>query len=197
MNTRARAGWLGAVALVMGTLAAGCTDDLPERPAPTPPPSVEVTPTLTASPAGTAAPAPERPSSPSAPSAESASATARYFLELYPYAYASGDLTEWDRLAAPSCTYCSTTSDDVQRVVDSRHSVTGGAVEITEARADEVDPGTLYSAFLHYQEAPSQELDGAGAPVASSDGGTYTALIALRWTGAAWSVEAVDINGVA
>jgi len=183
--------------LVVAVLAAGCTDNPAESPAPTSAASVETTPTPTAPSAGTPVPAPERPSSPSAPSAESASATARYFLELYPYAYASGDLTEWDRLAAPSCTYCSTTSDDVQRVVDSRHSVTGGAVEITEARADEVDPGTLYSAFLHYQEAPSQELDGAGAPVASSDGGTYTALIALRWTGAAWSVEAVDINGVA
>ncbi|UUI64864.1 DUF6318 family protein [Cellulomonas wangsupingiae] len=140
--------------------------------------------------------APSPPSDAASPTAGSAQDTATYFLQLYPYVYWTGDLAEWDRLAAPTCIYCSKTRDDVSRLTDAGHRVTGGAIEITDAQSDEVEAGALFSVFVHFSEAPSQELDGSGAAVAASEGGRFTGLVAMRWTGADWSVDAVDVSSI-
>lgn len=152
-------------------------------PAPTPTPSPEET-------SGTPAPPAGSPS----PTVKSAEQTATYYLQLYPYVYVTGDLAEWQRLASPDCHYCSQTREDVRRVQSSAHRVTGGQVEVTGARADEVKTGELFSVLVEYDEAPSEEVDAAGAVVAASRGGRFTALFALRWAEQAWVVEAVDIN---
>lgn len=178
------------VALVFG----GCTaESSPAPPRPDPNTAVDVAPTPTPSPEGTSG-APVPPAEAPSPTVESAEQTATYFLRLYPYAYVSGDLSDWDRLASPNCQYCARTRDDVRRIQSSAHRVTGGEVEVTTTRSDEVTPGEMFSVLVDYDEAPSEEVDAEGAVVAASDGGRYTALFALRWSEQAWVVEAVDIN---
>lgn len=168
----------------------GCTGDAePVETTPAPPTTAS-----SPSPTPPVISAPEQPPLPSSPTPDSAQATAAYFIQLYGYAYASGELSEWDRLSSPSCNYCATTKDDVVRVTSQNHQVTGGSISITAARTDVVQPDVLYSVFLDYEESPSQELDEAGTPVAASDGGSFTALVAVRWTDARWVVEAVDIG---
>lgn len=180
--------------LLVALLVGGCTaESNPAPPSPAPSTASEAAPTPTPSPEETSG-APVAPAGAPSPTAESAEQTATHFLQLYPYVYVSGDLSEWDRLASPSCQYCSRTRDDVRRIQRSVHRVTGGEVEVTDTRADEVTPGEMFSVLVDYDEAPSEEVDAEGAVVAASDGGRYTALFALRWSERAWVVEAVDIN---
>jgi len=202
MRVRTRNRWTTAAAVsLIGILAAGCADDAdPEAGATVEPTRAATARSLPTSTASTATPdrivTPSPPSGTASPTASSAEDTAAYFLQLYPYVYWTGDLAEWDRLAAPTCIYCSKTRDDVARMTDAEHRVTGGAIEITDAQSDEVEAGVLFSVFVHFGEAPSQELDGSGAAVAASEGGLFTGLVAMRWTGADWSVDAVDVNSI-
>lgn len=57
--------------------------------------------------------APEKPARMSENSPEGAVAAAEYFISLYPYVYATGDLTEWDAMSEESCVFCSSVHDNV------------------------------------------------------------------------------------
>ncbi len=57
-------------------------------------------------------------------------AAATYFMELYNYVIATGDLTEWDAVSDPGCEYCASVHDDVAALVDA-----GGRYDGGESRA--------------------------------------------------------------
>lgn len=42
-----------------------------------------------------------------------AAASAAYFLTLYPYVYATGDLTDWEEMSAEGCGFCSSVAESV------------------------------------------------------------------------------------
>ncbi len=98
-----------AIALVAG-LAADCSGSgaksVPSattaRSSPTASPSL----TPTASPAPDASVKPVRPAAMDQVSAAGAEAVAVYFLQLFPYVFASGEVTEWEALSHPECVYC-------------------------------------------------------------------------------------------
>lgn len=127
-------------------------------------------------------------------SAEGAAAAASYFVALYPYVYATGDLADWVAMSSPECIFCSSTRDGATRVAEARNRIEGGEVTITEATGVEVDPGRWYSAKVRAEEAPSVELNGNGETVTASDGGAYVFTFALTHSDAGWVVDAVDIE---
>lgn len=103
--------------LALGTLAA-CTSNDPGDPPTSSPHTASATPTLTPTPPPTptpeAATPPERPDM-STVDAEAAKDLAVYFLRLYPYVYATGDVTEWKAVSHPECIFCSASSPTWRR----------------------------------------------------------------------------------
>lgn len=63
--------------------------------------------------------APEKPAKMSENSPEGAVAAAEYFVSLYPYVYATGDLTEWDAMSEDGCVFCGSVHDNVTELHES------------------------------------------------------------------------------
>ncbi|WP_279536518.1 DUF6318 family protein [Cellulomonas shaoxiangyii] len=185
---------------MLGALVAGCTGQgsppaptssgtaSSDTPSPTPAPTAAPTPT-----ADLSVP-PARPDAMATPSADGAAAAASYFISLYPYAYATGDTAEWATMSGAQCAFCTRTRDGVSRVHDGDGRVTGGAIDIHEARGTELDAGRWYSAKVIATEAPSTETDASGSRVSASEGGRYAFEVALTYASDGWTVDAVDVN---
>ena len=123
------------------------------------------------------------------PSAEGAAAAATYFLQLYPYVNATGDLTEWDAMASPTCTFCAGVRAEVVERVAQGHRNLGG-VEVTSAQGTEVDPGRWYSARLHVVIATSTDVDESGATVEEHPEERHDIDVVMTWNGS-WIVDEV------
>jgi len=184
-----------ATVLVAGLLLTGCTGD----PAPVatttqasataaPTPSPTPTPTL-----DTTVP-PERPEAMATPSPEGAAAAASYFISLYPYVYATGDLAEWDQLSAGGCAFCDSTRAGATRVSQGKGRVEGGEITITDAVGTEIEAEHWYSAKVTATEAPSSEVDMNGIALSASEGGRYLFTVALTFVDGRWTVDAVDVE---
>ncbi len=85
------------------------------------PPTSSETPTRTPTPTATTTSmvAPTHPSEWETGNNAGALAAATYFMELYNYVNATGDLTEWDAASDPGCEYCAAVHDDASEVVRS------------------------------------------------------------------------------
>lgn len=119
---------VGAAVLVAGLLA-GCSEPevvtptvspVPEPTSPQPSPP-ETTPTDEIPEAP-----PPRPAAMDRDDAEGAIAAAKYFMELYPYVYATGDLTEWEAMSHPECRFCASVVDNVTDANSRGERVVGG-----------------------------------------------------------------------
>ena len=132
---------------------------------------------------------PERPEAMATPSAEGAAAAATYFLQLYPFVNATGDLTEWDAMASPSCTFCEGVRDDVVERLALGHRNVGGVV-VTSAKGTEVDPGRWYSARLQIVIAASTDVDESGATVDEHPEERHDIEVVMTWDGS-WTVDEV------
>lgn len=123
--------------------------------------------------------------------AATAEAVARYFLELYPYVYATGDLTEWRALSHPECIFCASVSADVESITADGHRAGGGAIT-ADISAAEVSPGYFAVQGTATQD-PGAEYDASGALLEESDGGDYElAVVVLSDNG--WAVRAVEFR---
>lgn len=159
---------------------AGCTgetDDPPTTPDVT---SAAPSPSETPSPTPTpdAAMPPERPDM-SRVDAAGAQATATYFLELYPYVLATGDLTEWDALSHPECIFCASVRQGVLDLqAEGQHS-TGGLVTLGNPGTTETSDDMWLVQFRMVQ-APSATVDAVGTISATStDTTTYDVAVAV------------------
>lgn len=74
--------------------------------------------------------APERPAEMDEETVDGAIAAAKYFVELYPYIYATGDLAEWDALSDDGCEFCNNSRELALDLTDDGGYATGGAVEV-------------------------------------------------------------------
>ena len=183
-----------AGAAVVATLAlTGCTGQAEDPPTTTPAtsaaPSPSATPTDTPTP--DAATPPERPDM-SQVDAATAEAVARYFLELYPYVYATGDLTEWRALSHPECIFCASVITNVEEMVAAGKSADGG--EVTAAiTAAELSPGT-FAIGGSVDQASGIEYDPAGVVIGESTGGSHEVAMNLVSTPTGWLVRAVEFR---
>lgn len=172
---------LGAATVVLA-LAAGCTGD--PDPVPTMP---VVVPTATPSPSPTPDPAtvpPERPDL-SRVDAATAEALAVYFLELYPYVYATGDLTEWRALSHPDCKFCASTIKNVEEMVAAGEHWEGGVAAFADIAVTEVS-NSFFHVAVDLAEEPARRVGSDGAVVEESTGGRTVIKLVLiaekeRW----------------
>jgi hypothetical protein len=110
-------------ALSVSLLLGGCTDGSAETPTPTVSTSEaqSVEPSSAAPEPTTAAPSAEveKPVPPEAMRRDDvagAEAAAQYFLELYPYAFATGDFEDWKAMSDPACEFCSGVAKDADEL---------------------------------------------------------------------------------
>src|SRR5690554_3704314 len=101
----------GSVGALLALALASCTTDDEPNPG-TAPPATESSSPASEEPTevGTSGrPEVEKPAPPDAMRRDDvagAEAAAQYFLQLYPYVYATGDLSEWEAMSDPECVFC-------------------------------------------------------------------------------------------
>ena len=101
-------------------------------------------------------------------SVDGAIATATYFLQLFPYALNTGDLTEWSRLSHAECIFCAGLSDEVKRQAGLLEHQEGLETSIASATGVEVTLGSWFDVDLRLMQGPWVVLDTAGNVVEQS-----------------------------
>lgn len=195
-RTRRGAGSIG-LCWVLAVAVAGCTeaaaDPPPESPTATAETSPSPTPTPTPTPVAPETVEPERPTAMDTVDVDGAAAVARYFLELYPYVYATGDLEEWKALSHPECIFCASVSSDVETQVAAGISSTGGDVTVESADVVQLD-ADYFTVRLVASQAPTTDVSGDGATVGSTDGGRSLLTIIVWRQADAWVVRGIEIE---
>ena len=194
-TTQRAMGGLMAVGFVVGLGAvAGCSGD----PGPTPVPSVteEVTPSPTPTPTPTPTPdasvKPERPEAMNTADSAGAEAAAVYFLQLFPYIFATGDLEDYRALSHPECIYCTNVIAGVQEIIAAGQHSVGGLEQISDVVVSEPEAGRWWLVQLTLVEQPSTTLDATGEVVEEfPDVKTYRTDIAVIWEADHWSIREV------
>lgn len=186
-------GW--AVVAVLSMLAlAGCTGESEDPPTTPPATSAAPSPSETPSPTPTldAATPPERPDM-SKVDAATAEAVARYFLELYPYVYATGDLTDWKALSHPECIFCASVISNVEEMVAAGEHWEGGeaTIDSTELYAELPEAFDIAAVLT---EGPAARVDADGAVRQEAPGGTSTLHIVVTAHDGQWVVREAEVD---
>lgn len=173
-----------ALLLTFATTVIGCTDGS------NPTPTTTVTPSIAATPSPTPGPTPTVPSPPARPAAMAtndeagAVAAAQYFVvDLYNYAYATLDLTDWTTLSDPACDFCNSVKSDVE-AQSTPTTFDANATQVESATGTTITEGSRYSATV-VVEQPQE-----GASEASS---RYEFYFAIAWADG-WRMLAVDVT---
>ncbi|MBO0919783.1 hypothetical protein J1G42_02950 [Cellulomonas sp. zg-ZUI222] len=156
----------------------------PVLPTPSPSPTTE--------PSQDATTPPDRPAAMATPDADGAAAAAAYFIALYPYVYATGDLTEWRALADPACEFCNSVAGEVE-VLHSRGHRVDTPLTVVSSKGLELDPDRWFSAEVAVVLAESREVDANGTTVSTDAGGSYRTTFALTWADG-WRIDAVGLQ---
>lgn len=157
-------------ALSVSLLLGGCTDGSAGTPTPTvsasKAPSVE--PSSAAPEPTSAAPSAEveKPVPPEAMRRDDvagAEAAAQYFLELYPYVYATGDLTEWDAMSDPECKFCESVRNEVGALHSAGGRFDGAAVSVESMSSTPADGRGLFRIDARVREGEFSRIEASGS----------------------------------
>ena len=96
---------------------------------------------------------------------ETAEAVAVYFLQLYPYVYATGDLAEWRALSHPECIFCADVATDVESASSRGESTEGGALVTSDSVTSEITPGSWFSVAVRAVQEPWVTRDADDAEI--------------------------------
>lgn len=123
---------------------------------------------------------------------EGATAAARYFLELYPYAYNTGDLAAWKAMSHPDCIFCASVVERVEALHAQGGYETGGDVVWLEVTARPGADGAV-EIDAEVRQSPTFETTASGT-VEVSSGGEGTVYVDLQWR-EDWLIRGVDASG--
>ncbi len=195
-GTARRAIVLSAAAVLGAGLVTGCTPDPPTTAEPT----VSGT-RSTAAPSPSASPTvnvrvkPERPDAWDDVSVDGAIAVAEYFLQLYPYSYATGDVDAWQSLSHPECVFCADVNENIHDMFMAAHRAEGGSVSFASTSGREVTQGELFSIDLQMTQAPSRVIDANSAEVEGwSTEKTYDVNVLVLRDGDRWQVRGIETH---
>ena len=196
-----RAGALrAAVVSIAAVLArAGCTGTASPAPSPpgTPGPGVPSGPTTTPSPSTAPIAPPARPTAMDRHDADGAIAAATYFIALYPYVYATGDLAAWKAMSDSACIFCASVTGNVDEMIALEHSSEGPSITVESARnVPTAEEAGSFAIELRVEQGPSIERDKAGVIVDRAANTTSLLMVvALKRSGVDWSVQEVQADG--
>ncbi|TRW46272.1 DUF6318 family protein [Georgenia yuyongxinii] len=157
-------------------------------------PSATVDPTVSAPPE---AKKPERPDAMRRDDVAGAEAAAQYFLLLYPYVYASGDLAEWEAMSHPECVFCAGVFESVEELHGRGGYAEGGEIAIERVAGREpLDGNDFYRVDISASEASSQINETEAAGVERS-GGKNLLIFAVAREGGSWRIRGVQVESPA
>ena len=141
--------------------------------------------------AALAMPAPEKPENMDENSSEGAIATAIYFVQLYPYVYATGDLEQWKSMSRQDCLFCNSVITNVKELHESGGWADPWLHTITQTGYSDPGPGSEYSRIdILFDQEAAYKYDGTGAPPEVNESQTNTLLIlAMKYEDGRWIVR--------
>ncbi len=122
---------------------------------------------------------------------EGAITAATYFLSLFPYMYATGDLDAWKNMSDDNCEFCNNAMNDAAAL----HDIDGWAdpwvQEITALgwRIDDTDPNR-YVIRINVVSQAHTENPGSNKPSRTVEKSEGPLLIQMYWRGHDWTIEA-------
>jgi len=197
-GTVRRASVLSA-AVVLGTgLIAGCTADRQTTSQPTVSGTrATAVASPSASPTVDVRVKPEPPDGWDDVSVDGAIAVGEYFLRLYPYSYATGDMDAWQSLSHPECVFCADVSENIRDMYMSAHRAEGGSVSFASTSGSEVSPGELFSVDVQMTQAPSRVIDANGAEVEGwSTEKAYDVNVLVLRDADRWQIRGIETHEV-
>ena len=141
--------------------------------------------------AALAMPAPQKPENMDENSSEGAIATATYFVQLYPYVYATGDLEQWKSMSRQDCLFCNSVITNVKELHESGGWADPWVHTITQTGYSDPGPGSEYSRIdILFDQEAAYKYDGTGAPPEVNEPQTNTLLIlAMKYEDGRWIVR--------
>ena len=136
--------------------------------------------------------APEKPAKMSENSPEGAVAAAEYFVSLYPYVYATGDLTEWDAMSEDGCVFCGSVHDNVTELHESGGWADPWSQTVTaDSYGNDPDNDARFVVPIKVESVPGLVHTGADSrtPTSSATTRTESIKVQLIWTDDSWIVE--------
>ena len=124
-----------------------------------------------------------------------AEAVAVYFLQLYPYVYATNDLTEWRALSHPECVFCASVIQDVEEQAALGHYSEGGELVVQSIETIEVS-SDFYSVIATVQQQAAIEYDAEGNAVDQSPAQPGQLSIAATTDGSTWLIRGIQVDEV-
>ncbi|MFC7404123.1 DUF6318 family protein [Georgenia alba] len=194
VSGRRRLAAVGAAALVVAGLAAcdGASGEPTE------------TPSETESATQTGSPTPEEtPSAPESPTPDSrievedvggAIAAAEYFLELYTYSRATGDLSAWREMSDPECNFCSNIAENTESRYSSGGHIEGGemTIERTSGTAP-TDSSPYFGVDAHIVEGVSEHYSPDEAEPEVLPAVRHVMVMALQYEDGRWIIRGVEV----
>ena len=128
----------------------------------------------------------------SATGVEGATAAALYFLDLYPYIYATGDTAGWREMSAPTCDFCLESATDAEELI--RSGKRGGTpLEVVSTDGTDLKEGQWFAVRIRAVQPATFETDSEGNRTRTGDGGTYEFDFALSWADR-WVVDSIGVQ---
>lgn len=135
--------------------------------------------------------APERPENMDEDSPEGAVATGSYFVQLYPYVYATGDLEQWRAMTRQDCLFCGSVITNVTSLHDSGGWRDPWSQNIVKTTYLDPGPGSEYSRVdVTFDREATYTYDGTGAEpeVAEPHSGTVI-IFAMKYVEGHWIIR--------
>ncbi|MFI2487280.1 DUF6318 family protein [Promicromonospora kroppenstedtii] len=173
-----------AIGLIVtaGLVLSACTGSPGESEA-SPSSADDPTPVVSASPSPTVPPKPERPEAMNREDAEGAAAAAKYFIELYPYVMATGDVEEFKAMSHRACGFCEDALKQAEKLRSRNETWTGGEIKTDLRETYERDEITgIYPLDFEVEQAAARITDSTGATVfeGKNERATYRVELGLR-----------------
>ena len=128
-------------------------------------------------------------------SVDGAIAAAQYFLELYPYAYNTGDLTAWRGMSHPECVFCASVVTGVGELTADGGWVEGGEITVHEISATPPElPNPNYFVEIDVREAGSIRHHGDGSNENLQGQSFPNFFVAIDFSETGWIVRGVDTD---
>lgn len=126
---------------------------------------------------------------------EGAAAAAEYFLNLYPYVYATGDLDAWQNMSDDDCEFCNSVINNATELHDAGGWIDPWEQEITLLGywVDDTDPNRYIIRSQVNSHERSQHPSGNERPLHIEQADDIL-LVQMYWTNSDWTVEIVDIQ---
>ena len=146
--------------------------------------------------AALAMPAPEKPENMDENSSEGAIATATYFVQLYPYVYATGDLEQWKSMSRQDCLFCNSVITNVKELHESGGWRDPWAQTVVQSGYSDPGPGSEYSRVdIAFDRDTTYTYDGTGGEPEVAEPHSYTVIIfAMKYTDGHWIIRAGQVE---